>query len=86
MPMRLFSCPNVEVRYLPSARPCPNLPGCLARKAQKKEISDRHSCLSLKTNKEGVYISSLVATVETPAFSRGFNLRAALKGEVSNRS
>jgi len=35
----------------------------------QQEISDRHSCLSLKTNKEGVCIPSLIATVETPAFS-----------------
>ncbi|MCL2020707.1 MAG: GNAT family N-acetyltransferase [Betaproteobacteria bacterium] len=38
----------------------------------EQEISDRHSCLSLKTNKEGVFIPSLVATVETPAFRPEF--------------
>jgi len=39
----------------------------LAHSENSAKISDRHSCLSFKTNKEGVCISSLVATVETPA-------------------
>jgi len=41
------------------------------RVPEEQEISDRHSCLSFKTNKEGVCIPSLVATAETPAWRQG---------------
>jgi hypothetical protein len=43
---------------------------CLAT-VTEQEISDRHSCLSLKKNLEGVCIPSQIATVETPTVRKG---------------
>jgi len=48
---------------------------------QKQKISNRHSCLSFKTNKEGVCIPSLVATVETRP-SPGFQPSRQTEGWV----